>query len=235
MSIKFTVLLYSKYSPSSNKITGIIQQYSTVFTENFNIRLLCIDNENIRKRILSSKKITISSVPCILIIYNDGGVEKYENDDAFTWVNDIVQRVIAQQQQQLQLQQQQELQLQQQLQQQLQTPNEELIDENNEEEEYVPPPPSVKKQQVKKQVKQQVKQQPAKKPTSNKTLIEDLEEIDDDTTMEFDHEEDPFTPVESTNALSAKRNDLLSLASEMQKSRDTLIDNAEKPKFPIIR
>jgi hypothetical protein len=231
MSIKFTVLLYSKYSPSSNKITGIIQQYSTVFTENFNIKLLCIDNENIRKRILSSKKITISSVPCILIIYNDGGVEKYENDDAFTWVNDIVQGVIAQQQQQLQLQQQQELQLQQlQLQQQLQTPNEEIIEENNEEE-YVPPPP-VKKQQVK---KHQVKQQPSKKPTSNKTLIEDLEEIDDDTTMEFDQEEEPFTPVESTNALSAKRNDLLSLASEMQKSRDTLIDNAEKPKFPIIR
>jgi type II secretory pathway pseudopilin PulG len=231
MSIKFTVLLYSKYSPSSNKITGIIQQYSTVFTENFNIKLLCIDNENIRKRILSSKKITISSVPCILIIYNDGGVEKYENDDAFTWVNDIVQGVIAQQQQQLQSQQQQQLQLQQQqLLMQQQTPNEELIDENNEEEEYIPPPP-VKKQQVKKQAKKQ----PVKKPTSNKTLIEDLEEIDDDTTMEFDNEEDPFTQVESTNALNSKRNDLLSLASEMQKSRDTLIDSAEKPQFPTLR
>lgn len=231
MSIKFTVLLYSKYSPSSNKITGIIQQYSTVFTENFNIKLLCIDNENIRKRILSSKKIAISSVPCILIIYNDGGVEKYENDDAFTWVNDIVQGVIAQQQQQLQLQQQQQLQLQQQQQllMQQQTPNEELI----EEEEYIPPP--VKKQQVKKQVKKQLKQQPTKKPTSNKTLIEDLEEIDDDTTMDFDNEEDPFAQVETTNALSAKRNDLLSLASEMQKSRDTLIDSAEKPQFPTLR
>ena len=229
MSIKFTVLLYSKYSPSSNKITGIIQQYSTVFTENFNIKLLCIDNENIRKRILSSKKITISSVPCILIIYNDGGVEKYENDDAFTWVNDIVQGIIAQQQQQLQLQQQQQLQLQQQ-----QTPNEEIIEEENDEEEYIPPQP-VKKQQRKQKPKQQPKQQPAKKPTSNKTLIEDLEEIDDDTTMEFDNEEDPFTQVESTNALNSKRNDLLSLASEMQKSRDALIDSAEKPQFPTLR
>ena len=53
--------------------------------------------------------------------------------------------------------------------------------------------------------------------------------------MEFDNEEDPFTQVESTNALNSKRNDLLSLASEMQKSRDTLIDSAEKPQFPTLR
>jgi hypothetical protein len=229
MSIKFTVLLYSKYSQSSNKITGIIQQYSTVFTENFNIKLLCIDNENIRNRILSSKKITISSVPCILIIYNDGGVEKYENDDAFTWVNDIVQGIIAAQQQQ---------QLQQQLQQQQlqQSPNEEIIEEENDEEEYIPPQP-VKKQQPKKQVKQQPKKQPFKK-ISNKTLIEDLEEIGDaeleNDGMDFNYEQE-FTQVESTNALNSKRNDLLSLASEMQKNRDILMDSAEKPKFPTLR
>ena len=41
---------------------------------------------------------------------------------------------------------------------------------------------------------------------------------------------EPIEQVESTNALSEKRNDLLSLAAEMQKSRDTFVDNIDKPK-----
>ena len=93
MSIKFTVLLYSKYSDFSTNLISQINAYQSVFIENFNIKLLCIDNEAVRKRIMNSKKISITSVPTILVIYEDGGVEKYENNDAFIWVNEVLQRI----------------------------------------------------------------------------------------------------------------------------------------------
>ena len=74
MSIKFTILLYSKYSKFSTNIISTVNQYQSIFVENFNMKTLCIDNENIRKRVLNSKKISITCVPSILVIYEDGGV-----------------------------------------------------------------------------------------------------------------------------------------------------------------
>ena len=61
--------------------------------------------------------------------------------------------------------------------------------------------------------------------------IEDLEEIDE----QFDFVGNNIEQVESTNALSVKRNDLLSMAAEMQKSRDNFVEKGEKPKFPLNR
>ena len=51
---------------------------------------VCIDNEDIRARILKANQIDISSVPCILIVYPNGGVEKYEGKDAVKWVEQTV-------------------------------------------------------------------------------------------------------------------------------------------------
>ena len=100
MSIKFTILLYSKYSKFSTNIISTVNQYQSIFVENFNMKTLCIDNENIRKRVLNSKKISITCVPSILVIYEDGGVEKYENNDAFNWVEEIIKRFMFLQKQQ---------------------------------------------------------------------------------------------------------------------------------------
>ena len=58
-----------------------------------------------------------------------------------------------------------------------------------------------------------------------------MEEIDE----QFDFVGNNIEQVESTNALSVKRNDLLSMAAEMQKSRDNFVEKGEKPKFPLNR
>ena len=230
MSIKYTVLLHSKYSTSSTSIVNIINQHSNTFVENFNIKLLCIDNENVRKRIVDSKKITITSVPCILIIYNDGGVEKYENNDAFVWVNEVIQRVllIQKQREEEQLQIQKQKQQEEQRQQQMYIEEQKIYEEeeHDEEEEDAPPtPPPPRKIKTKPKPKQ------VQKVPVNKTSIEDLEEIDE----QFDFVGNNIEQVESTNALSVKRNDLLSMAAEMQKSRDNFVEKGEKPKFPLNR
>lgn len=232
MSIKFTILLYSKYSKFSTNLISTVNQYQNIFVENFNMKTLCIDNENVRKRILSSKKISITCVPSILIIYEDGGVEKYENTDAFNWIEEIIKRFMI-------LQKQQEKESQNNIKQ------EQLYFEEDFEDEpvviNVPPPQQVKSQPKYKKSKinsepkiqsNKNKQKQTKIPT-NKTSIEDLEELDfeDENLQEnFEFKPEPIEQIESTNALSEKRNDLLSLAAEMQKSRDSFVENIDKPK-----
>jgi len=221
MSIKFSVLLYSKYSKFSTEIVSQVNQYQNVFLENFNMKLLCIDNELVRKRIISSKKINISFVPSILVIYEDGGVEKYENNDAFVWVNEVIQRVLTITKQQQAIEQENTAQ--------------EENSEIEEEEEEIKSKKVVQKKQKQKQIQ---KKTPLKKKNvpKNKTSIEDLEDLDDLEQDEYDEENNQFEhqmieQVESTNAMTAKKNDLLSLAAEMQKSRDSFEKTNEKPRF----
>jgi hypothetical protein len=86
MNPQFTVLLYSKYSTNSKKILDIIENSGSNLAKSDNLQFLCIDNDIIRERIKQNKQIDISVVPCILIIYPDGGVEKYDDSKAFKWV-----------------------------------------------------------------------------------------------------------------------------------------------------
>ena len=53
---------------------------------------VCIDNEDVRERIIKAKQIDISSVPCVLIVYPSGGVEKYEGSGAFQWIEETVRK-----------------------------------------------------------------------------------------------------------------------------------------------
>lgn len=215
MSIKFSVLLYSKYSKFSTEIVSQVNQNQNVFVENFNMKLLCIDNDLVRKRILNSKKINISFVPSILVIYEDGGVEKYENNDAFIWVNEVIQRALS-----------------------LTKQEQNIVQEENTE---VQEEEEIKPKKVKKKVIQTKKNTSNKKNIpKNKTSIEDLEDLDQDDNDEYDNEYDNeenqfehqmIDQVESTNAMTAKKNDLLSLAAEMQKSRDSFEKGNEKPRF----
>jgi ribosomal protein S10 len=205
MDIKFSLILYSKYSKFSTEILDYINQYSHIFSSNFNLIPVCVDNEDIRKQILDSKKVEVISVPCILIVYNDGGIEKYDDSQAFQWVNEIVLRFSPPKPQEIQ------------------QPNIEDIQddilEEDEEEEKPPTPIPTKK----------TKPKIVKSATKHKTSIDDLdmdilEDVDDIESRAN------IKQVESTNALSAKRNDLMSSAAAMQKSRDDFVDTTDNRK-----
>jgi hypothetical protein len=96
MNQQLSVLLYSQYSKSSKKLLDIFTT-SSIVPEEIGLSTVCIDNEKIRKRILKSNKVKIESVPCILILYNDGGVEKFDGSNAFRWVEDIITQFTPQQ------------------------------------------------------------------------------------------------------------------------------------------
>lgn len=92
MEPQLSVLLYSKYSALSKSIMNIIQTSGLDFTNKFRLQPLCIDNEEIRKRIIENKQIQVTSVPCLLLIFPDGGIEKYDGAHAFEWVEGIIRQ-----------------------------------------------------------------------------------------------------------------------------------------------
>lgn len=85
------IILYSKYSNNCKKLMDIVRNTIINF-ENTELSNICIDNKDIRKKILKSKTLLVKAVPCILILYPDGGVEKYEGGTAFRWVEEIINK-----------------------------------------------------------------------------------------------------------------------------------------------
>ena len=84
------VLLYSKYSPNSKKFITMLQEAPIDFSSIVGMNTLCIDNTIIRKQVMRSKDIQIEVVPCILLVYSDGGVEKYDGPHAFNWAEEVI-------------------------------------------------------------------------------------------------------------------------------------------------
>lgn len=92
MDNQFCVLLYSKYSVYSKQIIDKLSSCSEDLYSLYRINLLCIDNEDVRERIVKSKSVTINVIPTLLIIYQDGSIEKYEGVTIFNWVENLISK-----------------------------------------------------------------------------------------------------------------------------------------------
>lgn len=94
MEPQYSVFIFSKYSPNCKKIFEIIGNSGIDMDKTIGdkLQLLCVDNEQIRKRIRENQQIDVVSVPCILSIFPNGGVEKYDGTHAFTWVENLIMR-----------------------------------------------------------------------------------------------------------------------------------------------
>ena len=218
------VLLYSKYSPMSTKLMTALSACPIDLTATVGLNTVCIDNQDVRKRLLKNGKIEISVVPCLLIVYRSGGVEKYEGNSAFQWIDEAVSKYsprisdplptepIHQNQVHVEPQpQKKEVYVNRPSVVIEDVENEDEDEDEDEEVEYIPvPQPPRKIKSVQK----------TKKET---TLVEDLG---------FEpFEEKEFVVSENTVKNSIKGKDLLSTAAAMQKERDTVDSNSNKTKM----
>jgi hypothetical protein len=172
-----TILLYSKYSPYSKRLMELIQKSPVNFNSLYSLKLLCLDNENVRNFIINNKKIPIDFVPTVLIIFPDGIVEKYEGSHALNWAENIIARhrppILKTPPSKFTM------------------PQTRLEEEEEDEEEEVP----VRKPSIKPKPKSKPKKRPVKKreipeePPENSTNIEDLGAEDYDTESEPEDEE----------------------------------------------
>lgn len=82
----FNVLIYSKFSKSSQTFITLLKQANLDIEINF----LSIDNSTMRKRVLSSKQLDIKFVPCLLLV-SPKRIDKYEGEDSFKWLRFLIQ------------------------------------------------------------------------------------------------------------------------------------------------
>ena len=84
---KLFVLLYSKYSMNCQKFIETIQENKINIP---GLHSVCIDNKKIRNRIKEEKTINITVVPCILSVFDNGTIEKYEGDSLFQFIGQFI-------------------------------------------------------------------------------------------------------------------------------------------------
>jgi hypothetical protein len=77
------VYLFSKYSKACNSFTDLINSANIDY-----LSPVCVDNKEVRNRILNSK-FNIQSLPCLLFIYSVGNIEKFEGDSCFRWAEEL--------------------------------------------------------------------------------------------------------------------------------------------------
>ena len=77
------IVLYSKYSPQCNRIVELYQSQSLNLDY---LRLLCVDNVNLRESILNATNVRVRTVPCVLFVYPGGRVEKFEGSNVSDWI-----------------------------------------------------------------------------------------------------------------------------------------------------
>lgn len=84
MDPEYIILLYSKYSPQCQRITDVLKHSPHPY-----IKPVCIDNKQIRFNIISSNY-NITSVPCVLLVYPDKTIEKYESPNLTDWLFKLI-------------------------------------------------------------------------------------------------------------------------------------------------
>lgn len=84
------ILLYSKYSQACRKLFELVQESGVNLADE--IDLLCIDNKDVRARVLQDDRYKISVVPCVLIAYPDGGVAQFDGEHGFNWVETMLEQ-----------------------------------------------------------------------------------------------------------------------------------------------
>ena len=204
------------------------------------IRPVCIDNEDIRSQILKDKKIEIISVPCVLVAYNTGNVEKYEGSNAFQWIEETVSKYMPQQHQQPQPQPQPQHQ-QPQYQQHDQTQQQHQYQQHEQPQQPQQQPQHQPQKQIHHSDDQKIKKKVIKKETTMEDLgivSEETEEIvrqpvgvrngpgSYDMSIEFGEEQEQNRIISkqlksSTQAGTGKAKDLMATAMAMQKERDS--------------
>ena len=90
------VLLHSKFSQNSINLLELIKQ--SEISNYIQINDVCIDNKLVRKKIQKNNNFDIKYVPCLLSIADDGSVEKYESEDAFNFITQIINEITPKQQ-----------------------------------------------------------------------------------------------------------------------------------------
>jgi len=79
------VLFYSKFSNACKTFIALLDKVPELKQ---NINMICVDNKEVRDRIMKNDKLEVKCVPCILRIYQTNGyIELFEGERSFQFLN----------------------------------------------------------------------------------------------------------------------------------------------------
>lgn len=84
--MSMVVLVYSKHSVHAMNLLHTMEGV-------LEFRKLSIDHPDVRHRLATHNRFGIHVVPCILVMYSNGSIQKYEGQDAYTWVHSTLQKM----------------------------------------------------------------------------------------------------------------------------------------------
>jgi len=209
------ICLHSKYSANCKSFFDMAASVGINY-----IIPVCIDNKEIRDRVLSSQ-MNIQVVPCLLFVYGSGNIEKFEGDAAFNWVQEIINK---RQYEEQQLKKQQEISIQT-IRQKDKISEKELEEESEEESEEEIIPPSPKRKNKVARVSKKHDDIPEEVKEGKATNIDDLLDITEEDEKDF-----LASSPNLTQKVPIKENPLMAKVQEMQRMRDA--EEAKMPKRP---
>jgi (2Fe-2S) ferredoxin len=79
------LFIYSKYYPQINILLNIISSLPFIHT-------LCVDNKEVRDSLSNSQLITKKKLPCVLVIFPDGNIYEYVDDELTLFINSLIEK-----------------------------------------------------------------------------------------------------------------------------------------------
>ena len=86
---QYCFLFYSKYSEKCKSLMNALKECPINFYEKTGVKIVCLDNKNIRKRVLQDKNIRLKTVPTIVML-NNGNVLKLNYFQIIKWIETVV-------------------------------------------------------------------------------------------------------------------------------------------------
>lgn len=83
MQPEYLIVLFSKYSSVCQSLLELYDEQSMN-----TIKFVCIDHSSIRKRVLEDKILQIKQVPCVLFVYPQNRIEKFEGANVTKWLSE---------------------------------------------------------------------------------------------------------------------------------------------------
>ena len=76
------LFLYSKYYPNINILLNLVSSIDYIHT-------ICVDNQRVREVVLRSAMVANKKVPCFLVVFPDGRVNQYCDEDMSSFIESL--------------------------------------------------------------------------------------------------------------------------------------------------
>lgn len=238
------IIIHSKFSKSCKNLFTYLNNFP-----NLQYKLLNIDNNTIRSRVINDKRFQIKNVPCMLRVLQNQNIETYEGENLFKFITELVksQTIQSPPQQQYPFQQSNQQQYPSHQSNQQQSNQQQYPPSQQSNQQQYPPQQQSNKQPIQKNIQQTISEEqeepqyiPKKSKQKNVQFSKveinktDIDEINTEEEPELDIKTNPIEKPQSIRGIKKEGDDIIAKAKEFEKSREVYLNKNKMPP-PIMK